>query len=51
MTTLEIIGNWNSTKEKLKQKWPTLTDDDLQYIEGKWGVRRIWTTKPGNKRQ
>ncbi|MFN0077238.1 MAG: CsbD family protein [Prosthecobacter sp.] len=35
MTTLEIKGDWNITKGKLKQKWATLTDDDLQYIEGK----------------
>ena len=35
MTTLEIKGDWNITKGKLKQKWATLTDDDLQYIDGK----------------
>ena len=35
MTTLEIKGDWNITKGKLKQKWATLTDDDLQNIEGK----------------
>jgi len=35
MTTLEIKGDWNITKGKLKQKWAELTDDDLQYIEGK----------------
>jgi len=35
MTKLEIKGDWNITKGKLKQKWATLTDDDLQYIEGK----------------
>ena len=35
MTTLEIKGDWNITKGKLKQKWATLTDDDLQYVEGK----------------
>ena len=35
MTTLEIKGDWNITKGKLKQKWATLTDDDLQYTEGK----------------
>jgi uncharacterized protein YjbJ (UPF0337 family) len=34
MTTLEIKGDWNITKGKLKQKWAKLTDDDLQYIEG-----------------
>ena len=35
MTTLEIKGDWNITKGKLKQKWAKLTDDDLQYAEGK----------------
>jgi len=34
MTTLEIKGDWNITKGKLKQKWALLTDDDLQYVEG-----------------
>ena len=35
MTTLEIKGNWNIAKGKLKQKWSKLTDNDLQYVEGK----------------
>jgi uncharacterized protein YjbJ (UPF0337 family) len=35
MNTLEIKGDWNIAKGKLKQKWAHLTDDDLQYIEGK----------------
>jgi len=35
MTTLQIKGNWNITKGKLKQKWAQLTDSDLQYEEGK----------------
>ncbi|GDY20281.1 CsbD family protein [Verrucomicrobiota bacterium] len=34
MTTLEIKGDWNITKGKLKQKWAKLTDDDLQFVEG-----------------
>ena len=34
MNTLEIKGDWNIVKGKLKQKWATLTDDDLQYVEG-----------------
>ena len=34
MTTLEIKGDWNIAKGKLKQKWAHLTDDDLQYVEG-----------------
>jgi len=36
MTTLEIKGDWNITKGKLKQKWAKLTDDDLQYNEGQY---------------
>lgn len=28
-------GNWNIAKGKLKQKWGDLTDDDLDYVEGK----------------
>jgi len=35
MTKLEIKGDWNITKGKLKQKWAKLTDDDLQYVEGR----------------
>jgi uncharacterized protein YjbJ (UPF0337 family) len=35
MSTLEVKGDWNITKGKLKQKWAKLTDDDLQYAEGK----------------
>lgn len=35
MTTLEIKGGWNITKGRLKQKWAALTDDDLQYAEGR----------------
>lgn len=35
MNSLELKGNWNIIKGKLKQKWAHLTDDDLQYIEGK----------------
>jgi uncharacterized protein YjbJ (UPF0337 family) len=34
MTTLEIKGDWNITKGKLKQKWAKLTDNDLTYTEG-----------------
>jgi len=32
---LEIKGDWNIIKGKLKQKWAALTDDDLRYVEGK----------------
>ncbi|MCX6838833.1 MAG: CsbD family protein [Verrucomicrobia bacterium] len=35
MTKLEIKGDWNIIKGNLKQKWAKLTDDDLQFIEGK----------------
>ncbi len=35
MNKLEIKGDWNITKGKLKQKWAKLTDDDLQWAEGK----------------
>jgi uncharacterized protein YjbJ (UPF0337 family) len=35
MTTLEIKGDWNITKGKLKQKWAKLTDNDLRYTEGR----------------
>ena len=35
MNSLQIKGNWNIAKGKLKQKWADLTDDDLDYVEGK----------------
>jgi uncharacterized protein YjbJ (UPF0337 family) len=35
MDKLEIKGNWNILKGKFKQKYSNLTDDDLQYTEGK----------------
>ena len=35
MNTLTTKGNWNIAKGKLKQKWAQLTDDDLQYVDGK----------------
>ena len=35
MNKLEIKGDWNIAKGKLKQKWADLTDDDLQYVDGK----------------
>ncbi len=34
MNKLEIKGDWNITKGKLKQKWASLTDDDLQFVAG-----------------
>ena len=35
MNKLGIKGNWNEIKGKLKQKYATLTDDDLTFAEGK----------------
>jgi len=35
MTKLEIKGNWNEIKGRLKQKYAQLTDDDLAFEEGK----------------
>ena len=41
MDKMEVKGKWNEWKGKLKQKYATLTDDDLKYEEGKedetWG--------------
>ena len=35
MNKLELKGNWNEVKGKLKQKYGQLTDDDLSFAEGK----------------
>ena len=35
MNKLELKGNWNEVKGKLKQKYGQLTDDDLAFAEGK----------------
>lgn len=35
MEPLEIKGNWNELKGKLKQKFAVLTDNDLMYEKGK----------------
>lgn len=35
MDNLEIKGNWNELKGKLKQKYADLTDDDLMYEDGR----------------
>jgi uncharacterized protein YjbJ (UPF0337 family) len=35
MNTPEVKGNWNEQKGKLKQKFATLTDNDLMFAEGK----------------
>ena len=31
----KLKGNWNIAKGKIKQEWGDLTDDDLDYKEGK----------------
>jgi uncharacterized protein YjbJ (UPF0337 family) len=35
MGNLELKGNWNEIKGKLKQDYAELTDNDLTYAEGK----------------
>lgn len=35
MNTTELKGAWEIQKGKLKQKFATLTDDDLLFAEGK----------------
>lgn len=35
MNTMQLKGNWNITKGKMKQKYGQLTDSDLRYEEGK----------------
>ena len=35
MNTTEVKANWNEQKGKLKQKFATLTDNDLMFEEGK----------------
>ena len=41
MDKMEIKGQWNERKGKLKQQYGDLTEDDLTYEEGKddemWG--------------
>lgn len=32
---IQLKGNWNETKGKLKQKFALLTDNDLLLLEGK----------------
>lgn len=34
-TSLQIKGNWNQVKGKLKQAYGDLTDNDLTFQEGK----------------
>ncbi len=35
MDKLELKGNWNELKGKVKQAYGDLSDDDLKYEEGK----------------
>ena len=35
MDTLELKGKWNEMKGKVKQAHANLTDDDLEYEDGK----------------
>lgn len=32
---MNLKGNWNEIKGKLKQKYAQLTDDDMTFAEGK----------------
>jgi uncharacterized protein YjbJ (UPF0337 family) len=34
MNKLELKGDWNIVKGKLKQKYAQLTDDDLKFAKG-----------------
>lgn len=34
MNKLQIKGDWNIAKGKLKQRWAKLTDDDLRFQQG-----------------
>lgn len=57
MNNLQIKGAWNEIKGKLKQKYATLTDDDLAFAEGKedelYGrlQKRLGKTKEDIKRE
>jgi uncharacterized protein YjbJ (UPF0337 family) len=35
MTTLDLKANWNQIKGSLRQRYAILTDDDLNFVEGK----------------
>lgn len=36
MNKLQIKGDWNIVKGKLRQKWGELTDDDLDIAHGQY---------------
>lgn len=35
MNTVILTGNWQEQKDKLKQKFAALTDNDLLFVKGK----------------
>ena len=35
MNKLEIKGDWNIVKGRIRQKWAQPTDDDLEFVAGK----------------
>ncbi|PWA07310.1 CsbD family protein [Flavobacterium psychrotolerans] len=35
MNTIELSGNWELQKGRLKQKFAALTDNDLLFVKGK----------------
>jgi uncharacterized protein YjbJ (UPF0337 family) len=35
MNAIELTGNWEEQKNKLKQKFAALTDNDLLFVKGK----------------
>ncbi|MEX2404419.1 MAG: CsbD family protein [Balneolales bacterium] len=35
MADLKMKGNWNEIKGRLKKQYANLTEDDLQYTDGK----------------
>jgi uncharacterized protein YjbJ (UPF0337 family) len=35
MNVLQLKGNWNVIRGRLKQQYAELTDNDLAYVEGK----------------
>jgi uncharacterized protein YjbJ (UPF0337 family) len=36
MQPIEIKGDWDITRNRMKQKWASLTDDDLAYSTGQF---------------
>jgi uncharacterized protein YjbJ (UPF0337 family) len=36
MKPIEVKGDWNLTKNRMMQKWPALTDQDLTYSTGRF---------------